>query len=135
MTILGRLPRWLRDFAPLVIWMVLIFALSHRSVLVVIENDAGEKTFYKSAHMVAYAMLMWLWWRALSPQREARWLLLLPALGLTILYGISDEIHQLFVPGRYGRIADVLFDTGGALLMLLLLRQLKWLRTVPERLI
>ena len=56
------------------------------------------------------------------------------ALGLTILYGISDEIHQLFVLGRVGQIADVLFDTSGALAMILLLRRHKWLRHFPENL-
>ena len=30
------------------------------------------------------------------------------------LYACSDEIHQLFVPGRSGMFTDVLIDTGGA---------------------
>ena len=32
-----------------------------------------------------------------------------------ILYSISDEIHQLFVPGRSGQLVDVYIDTLGAL--------------------
>ncbi len=32
------------------------------------------------------------------------------------LYAASDEIHQLFVPGRAGRIGDVLIDSVGVLL-------------------
>ena len=31
-------------------------------------------------------------------------------------YAVSDEIHQLFVPGRYSSIKDVLIDTAGAIL-------------------
>lgn len=31
------------------------------------------------------------------------------------LYSVSDEIHQIFVPGRSGMIKDVLIDTSGAL--------------------
>jgi VanZ family protein len=31
-----------------------------------------------------------------------------------------DEIHQLFVPGRYGSIADVLLDTCGGIFGILL---------------
>ena len=34
----------------------------------------------------------------------------------TLLYAISDEIHQLFVPGRSGQVRDVLIDMAGALL-------------------
>jgi len=29
-------------------------------------------------------------------------------------YAISDEIHQIFVPGRGPQIKDVLIDSGGA---------------------
>jgi VanZ family protein len=35
------------------------------------------------------------------------------AIILAVLYGISDEIHQLFVPGRYCAISDMLTDSAG----------------------
>lgn len=35
---------------------------------------------------------------------------------LSVAYAITDEIHQLFVPGRSGRVTDVLIDTIGCLL-------------------
>ncbi|WP_243096886.1 VanZ family protein [Thermohalobacter berrensis] len=31
-----------------------------------------------------------------------------------ILYAISDEVHQLFVPGRDAQITDVMIDSAGA---------------------
>jgi len=34
----------------------------------------------------------------------------------SIIYGISDEIHQLFVPGRYFSIEDILTDSAGILI-------------------
>lgn len=37
-----------------------------------------------------------------------------------ILYAASDELHQLFVPGRAGLITDVCIDSAGALLGILL---------------
>ena len=40
----------------------------------------------------------------------------LTSLFLTLLYAVSDEIHQLFVSGRSGRVTDVLIDLCGALL-------------------
>ena len=40
--------------------------------------------------------------------------LLLLSIFLAFLYACSDEIHQLFVPGRSGRFSDVLLDTLGA---------------------
>ena len=33
-----------------------------------------------------------------------------------MIYAISDEIHQLFVPGRSGQVRDVLIDSAGSLL-------------------
>jgi len=122
------LPRWLRDFVPLVLWMALIFALSNQSRLVDIQDDTGEKFFYKIAHFIAYAALAWLWWRALAPQRQTSWPVLVTALVLTVLYAISDEVHQWFVPGRHAALYDVLFDAGGVLAMILLIRYSGYLR-------
>jgi VanZ family protein len=131
----AALPRWIRDFVPLVIWMALIFLLSSRSTLLEIESQVGERLVFKSSHIVAYAVLTWLCWRALSSPRHTDWPLLATVFALAVLYGISDEFHQLFVPGRHGRLADVFFDAGGALLMILLLRWLAWLRRFPESLV
>ena len=35
---------------------------------------------------------------------------------ICVIYAISDEIHQLFVPGRAGQVRDVLIDSAGGLL-------------------
>ena len=37
-------------------------------------------------------------------------------------YGVSDEIHQHFVPGRNSEIMDVVADTAGGLLATILMR-------------
>ncbi len=61
-----------------------------------------------------YAVLAGLWWQALrttpmSEKRAALWAVL-----ISVLYGISDEIHQAFVPGRTPRLLDVGMDALGA---------------------
>ena len=35
---------------------------------------------------------------------------------ICVIYAILDEIHQLFVPGRAGQVRDVLIDSAGSLL-------------------
>lgn len=35
---------------------------------------------------------------------------------LCLLYAITDEIHQLFVNGRYGSIIDVMIDSFGSII-------------------
>lgn len=47
------------------------------------------------------------------------------------IYASSDEIHQLFVPGRAGQVRDVLIDTSGAvagILLAILIRKI-WLKS------
>jgi VanZ family protein len=39
---------------------------------------------------------------------------ILLALLLCILYAISDEVHQIFIPGRSGEIRDVIMDIVGS---------------------
>lgn len=114
--------------------MGLIFILSAQPTLIEIEDEVDEKLFYKIAHIITYAILTWLWWRALAPNRQITWSSLWIAFVLVTLYGISDEFHQRFVPGRHGRLADVLFDASGALMMILLIRRVRWLRVLPETL-
>jgi VanZ family protein len=43
------------------------------------------------------------------------------ALALVFLYAASDELHQVFVPGRTGQISDVVVDVAGAVAGLTLL--------------
>ena len=48
---------------------------------------------------------------------EQKWFITLAiALGFCILYAASDEIHQLFVPGRGAQFRDVMIDFSGAIL-------------------
>lgn len=44
---------------------------------------------------------------------------------LAVLYAATDEIHQTFVPGRSGRVTDVLIDAAGAAVGVLVMA---WLR-------
>ena len=125
-------PRWLRDGVPLVLVMGTIYYLSSQSRLIDFEEGVGDVAFYKSAHFIAYAILAWLWWRALTAKRRLTWGLLGSAFVLTGLYGVSDEVHQLYVPGRHGQIFDVMVDLSGAFVMLLALRRVSWLRKFPE---
>lgn len=49
------------------------------------------------------------------------------AFAIGSLYGVSDEIHQRFVPGRSGEWRDMLIDSAGVLLGTLLMAGLLWI--------
>jgi len=70
----------------------------------------------KMTHAAMFAALAFIAFQALKP---ARWDYLL-AWGFATLYGAADEWHQLYVMGRTGSIRDVLIDSAGAFLILLL---------------
>jgi VanZ family protein len=79
----------------------------------------------KAAHMTEYAILgciFELFFAGFPALGKKVWTLSLLA---TALYAASDEIHQLFVPGRAGQFRDVCIDTAGALIGLLLLYFIK----------
>ena len=75
----------------------------------------------KCAHLTEYAVLAWLFWRAVRQpvKRDARpwsWRLAGGAILFVALYAGSDEWHQTFVPNREGCVRDVMIDTTGAVL-------------------
>lgn len=70
----------------------------------------------KSAHFLIYFILGILLFSFLREFSNCLGKLFILSIFLSFLYACSDEIHQLFVPGRSGRIFDVLLDTAGATL-------------------
>ncbi len=69
-------------------------------------------------HVLAYGLLTWLYLRALlgrepcgNPTRTT-WMRAASA-GMALLYALSDEYHQTFVPGRHGSLVDVMIDAAG----------------------
>jgi len=107
----------LRLWAPVVIWAAVIFAFSS-----VPDLGTGLGTWdlvlRKAAHAVEFAVLGALLLRALGSERAAL------ALAFGIAYAASDELHQLFVPGRRGSVLDVLIDAVGVALGVALWRRL-----------
>jgi VanZ family protein len=121
-------------------WMALLFYLSHQPATTSNELSTGltaviiqtiEKVIpgvefdlswvnhlvRKSAHFMAYLVLGSLVINALKGSRAVGYIgykLVLLALCICISYAISDEVHQLFVPGRGGQLKDVILDSAGA---------------------
>lgn len=78
-----------------------------------------ELILRKGAHMVSYAILALLarWSLAVTLSgRRLSW----AALAVAVLYAASDEYHQTFVPTRHGTVTDVMIDSAGAALALLI---------------
>lgn len=54
---------------------------------------------------------------------------ILCTLGIGVMYAISDEVHQIFIPERTAKVTDVLIDSAGVLvgicIVLLIIRIIK----------
>ena len=107
---------WVRRWLPAILWMGLIFYLSAQADLPGADEPLLDLLLKKTAHAAVYAVLALLFRRALDGERGCwvSWV-------LALLYAISDEVHQSFVPGRHAQATDVLIDALGAGLALWLL--------------
>ncbi|MFF2446501.1 VanZ family protein [Neobacillus sp. NPDC058068] len=120
------------------LWMLLIFKLSaqpatHSDQLsrgvtaVVVETvkqitpvtdvtvDRLDHIVRKNAHFFIYLILAIWVVNALLRSRIAGLKGFFLAMAICVLYAISDEFHQVFVPGRGPGAKDVLIDSAGAL--------------------
>jgi hypothetical protein len=105
------LPRWF----PALLIMLIIFLFSSQPSSNMPNFSWADEIVKKGGHMIGYAMLALSYWHAFRMQEGKRWLAWL----LAVLYAVSDEWHQSFVPGRYPSLWDVLiFDHFGALIAL-----------------
>ena len=68
----------------------------------------------KGAHLLVYLILGVLVFSFISEFMVLSYKSILLAIGICFLYACSDEVHQLLVPGRSGQILDVLLDSFGS---------------------
>ncbi|MBM7661670.1 VanZ family protein [Bacillus mesophilus] len=122
------------SWTAVILWMGLIFYLSSQLatessklsrgvtdvLLESVEKIAPDSKLHisdynhivrKNAHFFVYLVLGVLVINALDRRKKRSMLL---AIGICILYAISDEFHQLFVPGRGAQVKDVFIDSAGA---------------------
>ncbi len=118
-------------------WMAVIFYLSHqpaeesnalssgitemiivflKGILPDTELDLRELNYYvrKNAHFVAYFILSLLTMNAFGRSGVKGRKRIIRTMFICVLYAITDEIHQLFIPGRAGLVKDVFIDSLGA---------------------
>ena len=119
-------PEWITLWGPVIAYMAMVFGLSSLSKL---PAPPAGLSFY-DVHVVTYAGLGALTARATLRQalgrlelsrvttghglRRAPWRAVLGAIVISTLYGVSDEYHQMFVPGRTFDVLDIVADAIGS---------------------
>lgn len=114
---------------PAVAWAALIFVSSAQPSISFAPDPGLDFLVRKTGHMGVFGILALLAWRAVaittSRRRPWAW-----ALGLTVLYAVTDELHQGVV-GRDAAVRDVAFDAAGAVIALTVLAIVRAVR--PRR--
>lgn len=132
---------------PPLAWIALSFYLSHQPTLPYPEG-LDAKIISTMGHVGVFGVLSVLIWWALGLRSDGvgippggrsvpsgglalalgrrEWL----AIALTVAYGFIDEWHQSFVPGRTPDWRDIVADTIGAVLAMLVVR---WIAAQVER--
>ena len=136
-----------------ILWMGLIFFFSHQPATESSELSSGitevivdmvhviapdndqmfnqdiiNFSIRKAAHFGVYLVLGLLVFNGLIHSSIPRSKAIILALLICVLYAISDEFHQLYVPGRSGQVSDVLLDSSGALMGILLMNAVRRVR-------
>lgn len=109
--ILFKISSW----APPLLWAIVIFLFSSLSVQPAARVYWQDFLIKKTAHVIEYGILAVLLYRALRREGIAKPKAGVVAILISIFYGVSDEFHQGFTPGREPRARDVAFDTIGAI--------------------
>lgn len=93
-----------------------IFGISSLPGTTVNNIGLGNNLYHINGHFFLYFLLSLALFKATKGY-------MLSAL-LSFLYSITDEIHQLFVPGRSFEYIDIIVDAGGSVLALLVIWRL-----------
>jgi VanZ family protein len=115
-----RALRW----TPAVLWMALIFySSSQPDPAPVLTRNIWDKGLHFSGYAVLAICYAW----ALSVERMRPRVLALIVIGCASVFAASDEVHQMFTPGRSPDALDWVADTVGgglgALAFLIVKRQ------------
>jgi len=105
-----------RYWLPVVVWGIVIFAVSSFSRFP--ESVQPLFSLDEIAHAIEYAVFSFLLARALknSKKQNLSSKFRIIAVIIAILYGITDEFHQSFVPMRTPSVIDLFYDGLGAVI-------------------
>jgi VanZ family protein len=97
-------------YMPAMGWASFIFWLSHQPQWLLTPPPIWG--IDKAAHFTVFGVLGYLFlWAGRTHSSQSFWM----HIGWVCLYGVSDEWHQSFIPGRSSGLGDVLADCCGCL--------------------
>lgn len=77
------------------------------------SSGKGGISFSAVYHFVIFFLFNFFLLMAIKGKKELKAKHLAITLLISVIYAVSDEIHQTFIPGRNAGITDILTDTAG----------------------
>lgn len=87
----------------------------------VLNSPNSQFIVRKSAHIILFCLLSVLCFIVIYEIKKSVKISTLVSFSITFIYACIDEIHQLFIPGRGSQIKDVLIDSIGAIIGLIVI--------------
>ena len=109
------------SFLPLLIWMGVIFFFSSQGRVSIDDSPLISFIFFKTLHLIEYCILYLLARVAFFHLSQSERL----AFFFSLIYAISDEVHQGFIATRDGNPRDVFIDLIGIAIGLIIFRSLQ----------
>jgi VanZ family protein len=116
---------WIWRWGPAILVMSIIFLASSTPKSELPDFGLWDAFAKKGGHMAGYALLAAAFFHALSKNRTMGQSPFFLAAVFAVLYAISDEWHQKFIPGRSASVWDVAIDAAGIILGLAFLRAIR----------
>lgn len=91
-----------------VLMMLVIFGISAVPGKTIVGVGLGPESYHIDGHFVLFLLLCLSYYKA---TKKVGWSLI-----LTLVYSLTDEFHQLFVPGRAAEWFDIYVDNFGNLI-------------------
>ena len=137
-----KIRRFLKNWLPVIVWVGVIFlgstdlmSAEHTSRFIVpflrwLKPDISAETLAsihfivrKCTHVGEYAILALLLLRAatlITNSKRSISILYLSVLGVSLIVAATDEFHQTFVASRGASVQDIMIDSSGAVLGLVI---------------
>ena len=121
-----------------IIWMTFIFIMSNfdanessnqsnyivnimSNIFNITNTDMLTFIIRKLAHFTEYLILGILVYNFIKNYDKKNYISII----ICMIYAISDEVHQIYVPGRSFQIRDIIIDTLGAIIGILIISKYK----------
>lgn len=109
-----KILKFISLWIPVILWAVMIFRFSSGTIPSASENFWLDFIVKKIGHIILFATLAVLSYRAMVGEGVGRKKAAIFAVIISFSYGISDEVHQMFTQGREARFRDTIIDGFGA---------------------